>query len=264
MKELPYHLRHAVMTIADIYGDKVTVKPKTLLKFGRSEQVDNSTYTTLMELPSGVLNEVYATGNTIDTISSSSASDTGTVIIEGHTLSGSDLTFVSQTATLNGQNKVTLTTPLYRATRLANTGAADEVGDIYVYEDTAIVSGVPSDGTKVHVMIKAANQNNQSFKASTSISSQDYWIITQAFASINTKAGSPIAEIQIQVRQFGGVFRTAAIASVGVGGSSWAGFSFDPVIIVPANADVRMRALGSAAGLNVSGWMNGYLALKES
>ena len=253
----------AINQILGTTGDTVSVqkKAKSLFKFGHSEQVQSGQYCTLMDLPTGTYNEVYLTDNLITTISSASAADTQVVQVEGHTLAGGNFTFVTQEVTLTGQTQASLGTPLARCTRFYNKGSVDFAGDIYVYEDDTSAAGVPDTDAGVHCMLYAVNATNQSLKCSTTLSSQDYWIVTQAFAAINQKAGSPIAEVRIEIREYGGVFRTAGIATISTGGGPWTGFSFDPAIIVPKNADIRMRAKGSANGLNISGWFNGYLAI---
>lgn len=121
-------IKHAINLIYSTYGDRVSVdaKRKDLVKFGRNPAADTSAQTVWNQ--GG--NETYVSTNAIDSISSSSTSDTGTVSIEGHTISGSDLTFVVQSKTLTGQTKATLDTPLARCTRVYNTGTADFVGDI--------------------------------------------------------------------------------------------------------------------------------------
>ena len=254
-----YKLKHAAQVIESVFGDKVRIKPKSLLKFGRSEQVSNTTYTTLQNLPSGTLNETYISTNLINRISSSSGSDTEQMVIEGFVcLANGDKIFKVQSVTLAGQTETALGVALCRATRAYNNGTNDLVGSIYIYQDDTVTAGVPDTDSLVHMIVPAGS--NQSFKASTTISSKDYWLITEAAASINTKTGSPIAELEIQVRLNGKVFRTQAISTVATTGSTFVSAKFDPVIIVPKNADVRMRALGSTNGIDVSGWMNGYLA----
>jgi len=231
----------------------VDKKKKSLIKFGRTSQTQ-TTNTTIMTLPVGTYNETYATGNSIDSLSSS-ASDTQTVTIEGHTLSGSSLTFVTQNATLNGNTRVALTTPLFRATRIYNTGTVNLTGDVYVFENVSLSSGVPTDATKVHLMIAAGR--NQSEKASTSVSSVDYWIITGYYADVLEKT-SAYANVILQIREYGKVFRgiTNRSASFGVGFD----IALNPYIIAPKNSDVRLVAAASAAGKEVSGGVTGYLA----
>ena len=137
-QESDFLIKYAQRSILSDFSDRVSVfeKDKQLLKFGRNESVGTSE-ATIMTLPSGQSEETYVSSNIIDTISSNNSSDTQEVVIEGHTISGSDLTFSSQTATLNGQNKVTLSTPLARATRVYNNGSADLLGSVFVYEDLA-------------------------------------------------------------------------------------------------------------------------------
>ena len=148
--------------ILSTYGDNVSIhdKEKFLYKFGANPSV-GTTRATLWYTGQDQANETYVADNTnsIDTISSSSASDTEVVTIEGHTMSGGDKTFVVQTATLNGQNKVTLGTALNRCTRVYHAGQSttDLVGEIYVYEDTTITSGKPTDTTKIHITVPAGS-----------------------------------------------------------------------------------------------------------
>lgn len=251
-------IQKAINVIHQNYGDTVSVseKTKTLLKFGRNENVGTSP-ATIMALPSGISNETYVTGNTIDKVSSSNAGDTQTITIEGHTLSGGNLTFVTQTATLNGQNKVTLSTPLARCNRALNTGTTDIAGTVYFYVDGAITGGVPNTGSTVKLIIPAGQ--NQSQKAATSISSIDYWIITSYYASVLEKV-SAIADIQLQIRELGKTFRTRA----NIGVSSESGLvrlDLDVPIIVPKNSDVRLVATASGTNIDISGGIVGYLAL---
>lgn len=99
-------LTHAVNEIESTYGDRVSIelKEKSLIKFGRNEDVGTTEET--VWLVGG--DETYPTTNAIDTIVSTDAGDDQQVIIEGHTISGNDLTFVTQTATLNGTTNVSL------------------------------------------------------------------------------------------------------------------------------------------------------------
>lgn len=253
-----YRLQHAIDQILNDYGDTVLIKPKSLLKYGRNENVAQDTLTTVWTTGG---NETYATGNTINRVSSAQGTDTQQVVIEGHTLSGSDLTFVTQTATLQGQNQVTLTTPLYRATRLYNNGSTNFAGNVYCYESGGTVTnGVPQDATKIHITV-LAGVTNQSLKASTSLSSVDYWIITQFYASVNEKTSASV-DFALQTREFGKVFRNRlphAATSNGVSGA----LDLDPPIIVRPNSDIRITALASAASTSVDAWINGYLGLKQ-
>jgi hypothetical protein len=250
-----YLVKHAIDVIKATYGDDVSVeaKNKDLLKFGRSKQVQ-TTKSTLMTLPTGVYNETYVSTNIIDTVSSSSASDTEIITVEGHTISGGVFTFVTQNATLNGQSKVVLETSLARVSRMFNTGSNDLVGDIYCYEDDTITAGVPSTGTKVHCMIE--NGLNNSEKASTTISNNDYWVVTEFYGDCLEKVNT-FGILHFEIREAGSVFRNKIDLSCN--DTSAANHEFHPYIIVPKNADVRLRVSSSSANDDYSGGIEGVL-----
>lgn len=253
-------IAHAIEQIYADYGDTVVVKPKSLRKFGRSLQVSNTTRTTLMNLPSGTLNETYVSSNTITHISSTSA-DTVSIVYEGHTIDGSgNLTFVSDSVTLQGTTKTALPTPVARATRAYNDSGTALVGTVYVYEDVAAASGVPGTASAVHLMIPAGSQ--QSFKASTSISSQDYWIITQVGGGVEKKS-SAFADINLEIRLKNKVFRERFNYDVNSSNGSYM-IDLNPAIIVPPNSDIRLTALADTANTAVTGFIAGYLALIQS
>lgn len=232
----------------------VRTKGKSLLKFGQRTDIGTSNKQTLMTLAGD--HEVFPAANAIDTISSSDVDDDQDIVVEGHTVSGDELTFVSQIATLNGQSKVVLTTPLHRATRIYNSDSTELEGTVYCYEESAITAGVPDDNTKVHVTIDIGNQ--QSRKAATSLSNLDYWIITTADANVNKKVNANI-DISLELRERGGVFRDRIIWTEG-SGLSGGPRNFNPALISIPNSDIRVTAISDSVGTSVSGWINGYLA----
>lgn len=252
---IDYRLRHALDTIELTYGDVCDIKAKSLLKFGSNELIGTS-YATIETQPVGILNETFLTDNLIINVSSDNAGDTQNIVIEGHKLVGGNFIFVSQTATLNGLSKVVLTTPLARCVRIYNVGTVNFAGQLYVYENDTITAGVPDTDTKVHCML---TEDNTSTKASTTISNTDYYIITQMMGSVNKKTSAQV-DIEVQVRQKGSVFLTGAISSLNSTGVNTVVVNMDPAIIVPRNADVRLRAKASTTNVSVSGWINGYLA----
>jgi hypothetical protein len=262
MSDLKDHIKdpwlvHALDVIESDYGVKTsaTLKNKDLLKFGRSEEVQSATKTTIMSNKSGIYNETYVSSNLIDTLSSSSGSDTVDITVEGHTIDGNgDFTFLVQTATLDGQNKVTLTTPLARMNRIYNVNGTDLVGTVYGYQDTAISSGVPTDGTKIHITIPAGL--NSSEKCATTISSVDYWIVTSVRGGVLEKTLS-YGDFHLEIRTKGGVFIDKQDFT-GASGSD-GGYKFKPYLIVPANSDIRIRATASANDKEMSASIQGVL-----
>ena len=249
-------MEHAKQNIFADFGENVSLiaKNKDLLKFGRNQDVETA-IATLMTLPDGIDNETYVSTNIITSIISSSGSDTNTVQIEGHTISGTDLTFVVQSATLTGQTVATLGTPLARCTRVFNTSGTDMVGVIAVTEDDTYTAGVPDTDAKVHLLVRAGE--NQSEKASTSISSVDYWVITHMNCDMLTKAAS-FAEVDLEIRLASKTFRV--IADISCSDSHAGSINFLPYLIVPPNSDVRLRAISdSASGRDVDGEIHGVL-----
>jgi len=250
-----FWLSYAIDIIYSDTGDVVSEhnKHKDLLKFG-SNQLIGTDKATIMTLPSGVLSETLLSSNGITTLSSSSGSDTATVSVEGHTLSGGDFTFVVQTAILNGQNKVTLTTPLARISRIKNTSATNLIGPVYGYEDTAISAGVPTDTSKVHIIVPAGENNTE--KAQTTTSSVDYWIVTNYYADCLRKTAG-FASIKLEVAEQGQTFITKIEISANTGGRGE--HQFEPYLIIKPNSDIKLTAIAAATNTPVSGGIQGIL-----
>ena len=254
-------IQEAINEIYSRWGVRVSVteKQKTLIKFGRCDNVTTATTgTTIWQTCTDQAHETYAAANTnpIDRLSSSSASDTGSVTIEGHSESGGNKTFSTQTITLAGQTPVPIPTPLNRLTRLFNAGSSNFVGTVYGYEAGTVSAGKPTSTTTIHISAPAGF-HNQSFKASTSLSSTDYWIITGFYADVLSKT-SAYADVSLQIRESGKVFRTAA--TISAADSHQGKFIGEPyAAIAPANSDVRLVGIGGAT-ISVSGGIEGYLA----
>jgi len=258
-----WKMAQALNEIFSNYGDAADVigKAKSLLKFGENDDLAASTWETVWEIGD---DETYVSTNIIDTISSSDAGDTQTINIEGHTVTGTganqQFTFVVQEVTLNGQNKVTLTTPLARVSRAANDNGTTLLGDVYVYEDTAISGGVPTDITKAHIKISGASEGyNQSFKAATTFSNTDYFILSSFGVSI-TKGKAAAVDFELQLRAPGGIFLPKVRVSTSSTGTSSEAVYFDPYIVVPKNNDIRIRANSDTLATPVNAYFQGYIA----
>lgn len=248
--------------IREFAEDGITIdianKQKSLLKFGENEDVQ-TTSTTLMTLPSGIYNETLPTGNAITHIASSSGSDTGTTVtIEGHTSSGSDLTFATQTKALQGQTKTALDTPLTRVTRVYASSGAALVGNVYVAEDVTFTGGVPQTATAIHIIIPAGQ--NQTQKTATAISSTDAWILTNMTASVLEKTAA-FANVRIEFKNWQSSIWRPLTQYIGVSADSGT-FEYDmyPYRRVPPNSDVRLVANASVNGTHVAGGITGILA----
>lgn len=258
--ELPDgRLVQAEREIEQQFGQKVSVdaKAKSLVKFGKSAPLKVSNGMVTVWSIEG--NEVYVNDNSITHISSSSNSDVSEVRLEGHTVTGTGedqkFTFVTQTVTLQGRTPVALSTPLARASLLENNNGVELVGRVSVYEDTDVTNGVPDDETKIHITIEEGFQ--ESFKAATTFSDQDYYILTGGFGSVS-KQSNAVVDFYLEVRQAGKVFvQRAAISATNSG--PWS-IDLDPAIIVPSNADVRITAEPDTNNAVAFGVFKGYLA----
>ena len=218
-----------------------------------------------MRLQGSEVSETYVNTNLINRVSSSSTSNTQEVVIEGHTASGSgtdlQLTFVTQTVTLNGQTPVELTTPLARATRIYNNSSTNLATNsaVYVYQSTSAVSaGVPSDATKVHVVMDQANNDNTSNKCATAFSNVDYGLITQAYLGIDQKTAAN-ADFRLKIRLPGKLFRTQWEIPLQSAANASTWFDFRPFIIVPKNSDVIITAKTSTNNVSVSAGFNALI-----
>lgn len=246
-QEADFWAKLACQEILDTYGERVVIRPKSLNKFGRTTNADTDVATTVMQMPGSEVNETYVTSNLIDTISSSDASDAVNMVVVGETVSGTGVnakfTRVEQTATLDGQNKVTLATPLARVSRAYNDGDTDLAGSVYIYEDTAITAGVPNDATKSHLIVDPVY--NQSTKAADTFSNNNYGILTDWHVGVSRNISANVDTL-LEVRLPGKVFRTREQMIAGSTSKPYQQRLFRPYIIVPKNSDVRIRVIASA------------------
>jgi len=239
-----YQLAHAQNVIFDTYGDTVSIwdKAKTLSKFGKNSDLDTGTRETIWETGG---DETLKTANDIDVIVSSNAGDTQSVVIEGHTISGTDLTFVVQTLTLNGTTNVSLTTPLARVTRAYNNGSTDFAGTITVKDN----------GSTTHLTINGADGQNQSRKCQTSLSQFDYYIVTGLSGGVIGSVSATVT-FEFQVKEIGKVWRTIREFN----SSTYTEEKLTTPIIVKPNSDVRMVGLSGTNNTKAIASFSGYLA----
>lgn len=269
-----FAISQAIREIRSTTGDKVSVfkKAKSLNKFGRNASVGTS-FATVSEFQGSETNETFVSTNLIDAAVSSSASDTQTITIEGHTIDGEgNLTFVVQNVTLTGQTKAPLTTPLARATRayIASSGTfdspqADAVGVISIYDDTdGETSGVPDTAAATKILIPAGETQSQ--KCATTLSSQDYYILT-GFSAAVSNAGGSAARVTFRIERRdvknGGVWRPTGRQIVVRVDANGVFRPFLPYIWIAKNHDIRVRAKANANTCAVEAEFAGYLAKVE-
>ena len=227
----------------DAVSVSVWEKSKTLSKFGSNIDLDTGTAETIWATGG---TETLPTSNAIDIIVSTSAGDTQDIVIEGHTLSGTDLTFVVQTATLTGTTNVTLATPLARVSRAYNNGATDLAGDVTIEDN----------GTSVNLTMLGTVGANQSEKCATSTSQFDYWIITEINGGVIGTISANV-EFKIQSKAMGKVWRTIYEFN----SSTYTDIQLNPCIIIPPNHDVRMVGTSDTNNTEAVADIRGYLAI---
>lgn len=249
-------LKFAQSIIATSFGDNVSVdlKSKTLRKFGENYDIDAGVSEQVWYTGG---NETLSTTNDITTVSSSNASDTQNIYVEGHYFDANgDKIFHTQSVTLNGQNKVTLSQPLCRATRSFTDDSTETLGDVYVYKDGTISAGVPTDASTIHITQPIEYQ--QTLKCATSVSNTDYWLIQSATFSV-LKSASASVDFTIWIRDDGGVFRPVAVFGVASAGSPFQKLFSNPIIVKP-NSDVKVTAESNANNTAVSAVLDGLFA----
>jgi len=267
---LDFGVRLAELEVLSTYGDTVSVieKAKTLLRFGNNFDIDTADgFATVWQMGSetGTENEVYvASGaNTIDSISSTNAADTMSITVEYHVSNGltgasETFTFGSATVVLNGQTRVALPTGCARVSRMAASGTSRPAGDVFVYENTALTSGKPTDITKAHCVLRGTLGDTQSFKAATTFSNSDYFFMTECNFAVKKGSGAARVDFRVEARQPGGVFRPVT------GLYTLSSGSFEerlyPYVIVPKNTDIRVVAATDTNNTEVSAHFQGFLA----
>ena len=273
---LDFEIQVAEAQVLNDFGDTVSTlaKAKGLSKFGTNITI-GTTSETVSQMQGSETEETFVTTNLIDSIVSSSNSDTTqTIVIEGHTVDGSgNLTFTSQTAALNGRTEVTLSTPLARCGRLyvANDGTfgnvpAALVGTVSVYDNTdGITAGVPNTDAATKIILRPGATQSQ--KCATSISSVDYYFIRSFSAGIGVSGGNAShVEFRIEARDVasGGAWRPAGRNITAAVGQNGVHVEFSPLLIVPKNHDVRVMARADSNTAEVFAEIRGHLAVIDN
>lgn len=146
---------------------------------------------------------VYSTTADIDSLSSSSASDTQEITIQGLDI---NYQLVSQTITLNGQTRVALTTNLIRVFRAYNYNSSDLVGHVFVYVNGTLTGGVPNTNADIRVIVDPDNQQTEMVVYTVPAGKTAYMRSWYMATAGGNKASNYL--FKIKTRLFGKVFRT--------------------------------------------------------
>ena len=248
-------LERAAAEIYATYGHIVKLNRKSLRKYGRNEAVgttaggfDINSFNT-----GSYQNETHLLTNSIDSLSSSAIADTNVpVYLEGMTIdTNNELRFISQvvnTDASSGRTRVAIPTPMCECTR-ARAVATDE---IWIYENTALTNGKPTDVTKIHNQV--VQRSRTSLKAGTAIARNNYFILLGQWATLGRASGSAAADISIFQSTIGdGVlgneFFERVVWSISPG-SPTEGPGIDYAIIQP-NTRIVSRAQSSSGTLDI-------------
>jgi len=181
--------------------------------------------------------KVYTFSSTadIDTISSSSGSDTVDIEIQGL---DTNFALVTQTITLTGQTKATLTTPLIRVFRMKNVGATNLVGQVYCYVDGAITAGVPDTSADIRAIID--DGKNQTLMSIYTIPAGKTGYLLKEFASMSKAVASAVADIHLAMREFGGVFQLKETLSINTAGNPSFQYEYPIPLVIPEKFDILL------------------------
>ena len=226
----------------------------SIYKFGYNDDLD-----------SGVEEDVWDYGGTytysttadIDSISSSSALDTQDILVYGLDANWEQ---VEQTVTLNGQTKVTLTTPLIRVWRMINVGTTDLAGNVYLYVDGTISGGIPTVANTIRAFIEGGN--NQTLMMLYTVPSGYTAHIRKLTASLGGLVSS-YGTFKLWARPYGGVFALKGVIDLDTDGNSVYESVFQGWLALPEKTDFRISCLGNANNMKVSTSADFYLTKNE-
>jgi hypothetical protein len=266
-------IRQAINEIASTYGYRVSVerKKKSLHKFGRTN-LASTAKTTVAVFQDAITNETFATTNSITHVVSTSADDDGPALFEGHYFDDNgDLKFVSQTRDLTGQTPAPFTQAMCRTNRIANAGSEFFRGSVVAFDPTLSGGGVSSGKPDVDESVKVMCQGgatellsrNRSEKCATSISVDDFYIITTIAAGLTKNTGADVAaDVEVEYRPLNGVWRPFGFElNIAEVGDQYVPMpEIKPYFIAPNNCDMRMVGTATTTSVTIAGFFHGYLA----
>lgn len=222
-------------------------------KFGENSEIATTTDPEAIWDFGGLYN--FSTSAIINSISSSNNSDVVEITIEGL---DANWDVVVQTVTLTGQTRAPLTTSLLRVYRAFNNNGVDLLGNVYIYEDTPLTVGVPTDTSKIRAEIKAGV--NQTEMMVYSVPAGKTMVYVEGFIAISRGGGvAASAEVTFRTREFGKAFRLRRrIALNTQGSSSWRAVYAVPVLF-PEKTDIVFRVELVSATLGVSGGFQAFI-----
>lgn len=185
----------------------------------------------------------YSVTANIDSISSSSGSDTIEIFVEGL---DENYQTVTQTVTLNGQNRVALSTNLIRVFRAYNNNSTNLVGHVFVYVNGALTGGVPDDNDSIRIVIDPDNQQTEMAVYTVPAGYTAY--LRSWYASTSGSNKTSNYKIKLFSRNFGKVFRLKHVSAISDSGNSYIQHKYVEPEIFSEKTDIEMRVEMTASG----------------
>jgi hypothetical protein len=225
-------------------------------KFGRNTDVAASAWEDVWDY-GGDYNWPSDSGEAMF-ISSSSAADTHEMVVEGL---DENFLAVSETVTLQGQTFVPLTGLWSRVHRAYNNGATSLAGTVYISSDNTDAGGdgVPDVTTAIHATVPP--DANQTLQAIYTVPYGFILAIKRVRVNLLPVAGGTVKQckIHIDIRPFGKYWRTQASFGLITTGASFVSETLNIPAPFAAKTDVRVRAYGIGAAVEVDAAFSGLL-----
>lgn len=190
-----------------------------------------------------LMSYVFPTSATIDSVSSTNAGDTNTI-----TLIGLDENWeeVTQQITLNGQNRVALTTNLIRFYRGYNDNGTEFTGHVIIHEQDTLTAGVPNTASKIKGVIHPDEQQTE--MAIYTIPAGKTGYLMGGYCSTAGANKDSNYLIKFKIRSEGGVFRTQQKVAIGDNGTSFIQFEYAVPQVLAEKTDLKVTASMQATG----------------
>jgi hypothetical protein len=213
-------------------------------KFGANPEIDTAT------TPEDVHDEggtyTFSTTAIIDSLSSDDIGDTDiSITVEGLDTNWDEVIQTISTDAVDGRTRVALTTNLIRVIRAYNDNGVELLGNIYIYENTALTLGKPTDVTKIRAKIRIAH--GQTLMAIYSVPAGHTAYFVKGYVGLTAARAGTSSGMVWKLRLFEKVFRTQSELGLSSSGSSLWQYEYPFPLPVPEKSDVKITCEEVAA-----------------
>jgi len=180
----------------------------------------------------------YQSAAAVMKISSSDAGDTQDYFVWGLGAGGVQL---SETVTAVGQTETALTNSFLRVFGVKNVGTTVNAGDVYIYEDDTVTSGVPQTQGKIHAKALAGANISHSGFATLGLNSTAR--LNRLHISSPTDT---IVSVRVLARPDGGVWEELLLTHVYRQNAT---LEFGDMAALAALTDIEIQAKGAASAV---------------